>query len=463
MTNSTTQYRRPTLRHYFDRTLLASLWSVALPVTIQTVLFSSKGVIDVIMVGQLSELDVAAAGIATKILFVLTILLSGITTGGAMLAAQYFGANDRQGIKRSIALSWLIATSIIVFAIGTLFFSNELIIRLTTVDQHVISLTQTYLLYAAPSLVFMAYQASIAAGLRSMKQASVVTHFNAIGITLNIFFNWLLIFGYWGFPTLGLQGAAIGTLLSAFIEAGLLYFYLTQRRHLLAFRLDWLFSVVKLKHLRQFVSLSLPTTINFLLWAIGVFSYTAIMGQTGTQGLAVLSIISPIEAFSLSLLTGIANASAVTIGNNLGAKDFERAYYQSIWFTVFAVIATLCVSLLLYLNIDTILSWFSSLTPDTLELAYSFYFILCIGILFRSVPTVMVVGVLRAGGDVKFCLYQDLLTQWLFGLPIAAICAIWLKLPADIVFITFFFEALFKWFACIYRFKTRKWMNHIAE
>ncbi|MCY9852578.1 MATE family efflux transporter [Vibrio mediterranei] len=455
--------KTPSPLSYLDLSMLKSLWTTALPITLQTILFSSKGVVDVLMLGQLTEFDVAAAGVATKILFVATILLSGISTGGAMLAAQYFGANDNKGLVRSISLTWLMTSLAAVGSILILYLKGISVISIASDEIALSQLANTYLLFAAPSLLFMAYQTSIAAGLRSIHQASTATLFSALGIVLNILFNWLLIFGYFGFPELGLKGAALGTTLAALCESILLWLFLHKRDSVLALKVSGFFKSLTLSELKHFLSLSIPTTVNFLLWAIGVFIYTAIMGQTGTEGLVVLSIISPIEAFSLSLLVGVANASAVVVGNNLGAKEYDRAYYQAAFFAVIATIATLIVSVTLYSQKGSILSLFSALTPESIALAESFFLILCFGIVLRSIPTVMVVGVLRAGGDVKFCLYQDLLTQWCFGLPIAAFLAVYLKLPADIVFISFFFEAVFKWFACLYRFKSRAWMNHLAK
>ncbi|WP_418114470.1 MATE family efflux transporter [Vibrio scophthalmi] len=448
---------------YLDRQLFNVLLTVALPITLQTIMLTSKGVIDVLMLGQLSEYDVAGAGIATRILFVFTILLSGVAIGGATLAAQHFGAKHQQGIKQSIQLSWVITTLVALCSIVFVSVLGHHVIHLTTRESDVFNVSHNYLLYAAPSLLFIAYQVSVAAGLRSMHQASTITLFSGIGIVLNISFNWVLIFGLFGLPALGATGAAIGTTLATLLESILLALYLGHKKHLLSCLYQSARQTLNWQQYRHFLSIALPTTINFLLWALGVFAYTAIMAQTGTSALAVLSIISPIEAFSLSLLVGIANASAVVVGNNLGAQDPQRAYYQAMYFALFAVIATLLVSLLLYFNLDTILNLFGGLSPDTIELARAFFVILCIGILVRSIPTVMVVGVLRAGGDVKFCLYQDLISQWVLGIPVAAICALWLKLPAEYVFASFFLEAIVKWAACLYRFKSRKWMNNLAH
>jgi Na+-driven multidrug efflux pump len=313
------------------------------------------------------------------------------------------------------------------------------------------------------SLVAVAFVGSVAAGLRAMHQAALSTWFSALGIALNVLFNWVLIFGHLGFPLLGLKGAAIATVLSSVLEVAAIYLFLRAKAHPLKFGAQALRDALQWRYVRPFFSLSTPTTLNFLAWSGGLFAYTAIMGQTGEAGLVVLSVITPIEAFSLSFLTGIANASAVIVGNQLGANKPELAYAQAKGFTVVAIGVTLTVSLSLWFLQASVLDLFTALSAETRQMAEQFYMILCVGILLRSLPTLMVVGVLRAGGDVKFCLYQDLCTQWLFGIPLAALGALVFGFSAPVVFAMFFLETLFKWGACLYRFRSQKWMNYLIK
>ncbi len=448
---------------YINRDFFKSIMVIAVPVTLQTILFSSKGLIDLLMIGQLSEQDIAAVGVASRALFVATILLSGVTTGGAMLAAQYFGAKQNRDVTRSITLTWVMATLAALLPIGLFVFLGHFIIGLSSSNIDVTSLGRDYLFITSISLLAVAYSGAMAAGLRAIHQAATSTWFSGFGITLNVLFNWILIFGHFGAPALGLKGAAIGTVLSSMVEAITLWGYLRYKNHLLNFSFIDVIESLKLSHVHQFWRLSFPTTLNFLAWACGLFTYTAIMGQTGDLGLVALSVITPIEAFSLSFLVGIANATGVMVGNHLGAKNFTTAYYQAMAFVVFGFIINLLVACGLFLLKDHVISLFSALDTDSYLLAEKFYLILCVGIILRSVPTILVVGVLRAGGDVKFCLYQDMFTQWFFGIPIAAISALYFGLAAEYVYAMFFLETLFKWFACIYRFRSRRWFNHLAH
>ncbi|MEH0665922.1 MATE family efflux transporter [Vibrio scophthalmi] len=443
----------------FIRRLIA----IALPITLQSIMFSSRGLVDVIMLGQLGEAEIAAVGVAARATFVTTIMLVGVTTGGALLTAQYWGGGDQQGVRQSTALTWLVS---MVFAALTaaffLLFPSE-IMALTTDSAEVNQLGSDYLVLTSVSMFAVACVASMSVGLRAMHRPGISTFFSGIGIVANIFLNWVLIFGQFGMPAMGIKGAAIATVLSGAIEVGTLYGYLYLRQHLLAFGVDDIKAILKLDKVVRFLKLSLPTTFNFLAWAGGLFVYHAIMGQSGVQGLAALSVMTPVESISLSLLIGMSNAAAVLVGNQIGAKAYKEVYYQAIGVTILNVVVSVIVAILLYMVQGAVLGAFSALTDETRALADQFIVILSVGIVLRSVPMMLIVGVLRAGGDVKFCLYQDLVAQWLIGIPLAAFAAIGLGLEPQWIYLLFLTEEAIKWFGSIYRTKSKKWIRNLIE
>jgi Na+-driven multidrug efflux pump len=194
-----------------------------------------------------------------------------------------------------------------------------------------------------------------------------------------------------------------------------------------------------------------------------LFAYHAILGQSGVQGLAALSVMTPVESISLALLIGMSNAAAVLVGNQIGAKNYEQVYYQALGVTILSLLVGICVAFLLYLLQGIVLDSFSALTPETRALSEKFMLVLSLGIVLRSVPMMTIVGVLRAGGDVKFCLYQDLVAQWLIGIPLAAFAAIGLGWPPEWIYLLFLTEELLKWFGSVYRMTTRKWIRNLIE
>lgn len=444
-----------------DKAFLRRLFAIALPITLQSIMFSSRSLVDVLMLGQLGEAEIAAVGVAARATFVTTIMLVGVTTGGALLTAQYWGAGDKAGVRESTSLTWVISMVFAAMAVFLFVVFPRSIMSLTTDSQEVIDLGANYLIASSASMFAVACVASMAVGLRAMHQPGLSTFFSGIGIVSNVFLNWVLIFGHLGFPAFGITGAAIATVISGAIEVGCLFGYLWHKKHILAFGWNDIRAGLMLEKVTRFLSLSLPTTFNFLAWAGGLFVYHAIMGQAGVQGLAALSVMTPVESLALAMMIGLSNAAAVLVGNQLGAKNFEPVYYQA-WATVILnVVIALIVAVLLLVSNQWILDAFSALTPETRELSEQFMMILAIGVVLRSFPMMVIVGVLRAGGDVKFCLYQDVIAQWVIGIPLAAFAAIHLGCEPQWVYLLFLTEEVVKWVISLPRMKSKKWMRNL--
>nr|WP_216614094.1 MATE family efflux transporter [Vibrio rotiferianus] len=446
-----------------DKAFLRRLVAIALPITLQSIMFSSRGLVDVLMLGQLGEAEIAAVGVAARATFVTTIMLVGVTTGGALLTAQYWGAGNKEGVRQSTSLTWLISMVFAAFTVLLFVFFPEAIMGLTTDSREVISLGAEYLVITSVSMFAVACVASMAVGLRAMHQPGTSTFFSGIGIASNIFLNWVLIFGHLGMPALGIKGAAIATVISGAIEVAFLFGYLWRKKHTIAFGLSDLAAILVVDKIIRFLKLSLPTTFNFLAWAGGLFAYHAIMGQAGVQGLAALSVMTPVESIALAMMIGMSNAAAVLVGNQLGAKNFEPVYYQA-WATIaLNLLIAIIVAITLLITNNLILDAFSALTVETRKLAEQFMLILAFGVILRSIPMMAIVGVLRAGGDVKFCLYQDLVAQWLISIPLAAFAAIKLGLEPQWVYLFFLTEEVVKWVGSLMRMASKKWMKNLIE
>ncbi|ASI96085.1 MATE family efflux transporter [Vibrio rotiferianus] len=446
-----------------DKAFLRRLVAIALPITLQSIMFSSRGLVDVLMLGQLGEAEIAAVGVAARATFVTTIMLVGVTTGGALLTAQYWGAGNKEGVRQSTSLTWLISMVFAAFTVLLFVFFPEAIMGLTTDSREVISLGAEYLVITSVSMFAVACVASMAVGLRAMHQPGTSTFFSGIGIASNIFLNWVLIFGHLGMPALGIKGAAIATVISGAIEVAFLFGYLWRKKHTIAFGLSDLTAILVVDKIIRFLKLSLPTTFNFLAWAGGLFAYHAIMGQAGVQGLAALSVMTPVESIALAMMIGMSNAAAVLVGNQLGAKNFEPVYYQA-WATIaLNLLIAIVVAITLLITNNLILDAFSALTVETRKLAEQFMLILAFGVILRSIPMMAIVGVLRAGGDVKFCLYQDLVAQWLISIPLAAFAAIKLGLEPQWVYLFFLTEEVVKWVGSLMRMASKKWMKNLIE
>ena len=153
-----------------DKSFLRRLFAIALPITLQSMMFSSRSLVDVLMLGQLGEAEIAAVGVAARATFVTTIMLLGVTTGGALLTAQYWGAGDKVGVRQSTSLTWMISMVFAAFTVVLFVLFPEPIMRLTTDSDEVIRLGADYLVISSVSMFAVACVASMAVGLRAMHQ-----------------------------------------------------------------------------------------------------------------------------------------------------------------------------------------------------------------------------------------------------------------------------------------------------
>ncbi len=202
--------------------------------------------------------------------------------------------------------------------------------------------------------------------------------------------------------------------------------------------------------------------MNHLIWSGGIFVYHAILGQAGVQGLAALSVITPIESFALALLIGLSNAASVVMGNQLGANRIDEVYPQAWGIALFSFVGAIVIAVIMLLVCQPVLGLFSALSPETMALTEKFYWVFAGMIIIKSIPMSMIVGVLRAGGDIRYCLYQDVAAQWLIGIPIVAFATFVLKLPLEWIYALFAVEEIVKWVGSIYRVKRKVWIKRLV-
>jgi len=446
---------------HIDSSFIRKLFAISIPVAIQNIMFSSRSLVDVLMLGQLGEFEVAAVGVSSRTIFVAITILIGLVGGGGVFISQYWGAGNIDKVRESTAQTWVVATTAAILNMLILFFAARFIIGLTTTSEEVIGFGEMYLKICAFTMLPIAFAASVSTALRSIHQATISTVFTGVGLLANVFLNWVLIFGKFGFPELGITGAAIATLVSSVIEAGLLYFYIYGRKHILAFSLSNISQGIKLESIKRFLAVALPITMGALLWSLGLFFYNVIIGKTGVQGLTAFAVIAPIESFIISFLIGNSVAASVLVGNQLGAKNYDKAYYQAIAITAINFIVALSLSIILFIFKDSILSIFSALTEETYLLASQFLLVLILAISLKGIPIIIISGILRAGGDVKYTLMLDIVGLWVFTLPISYCVVTYTDVSAVWVYFSFLLDDVIKLIGASYRLFSRKWINTV--
>lgn len=455
--------------HALSSRLLANgpLFALALPVALQTAVFSSKSVVDTLMLGGIGELEIAAVGLAAKAQMIISFFIIGLSIGGGQVAAQCFGEKGARGEKKLlntvlITLLLSLATAACFFVL--LFIFPEALMALGTQSPDVIAKGADYLKPIAFTLFCFAVASSLACGLRAMHQPGIATKVSLIGVILNLFLNWVLIFGHWGMPAMGIKGAAIGTLISAVVECLLLIGYLKLTKHPLAIIRPAQFITLKVRDIQIVGKLSITAAINSVVWAAGLFAFHAILGYSDADLLVALSVLAPIEALAMSLLIGLATAGSILVGNKVGAEQQGELSDTVRANLITSLVVGVCsAGLLMMLKAPLVSLFFHNDVPSNAEaLALTLYDIMAFSLVIKSLSMMLIVGVLRAGGDASFCLFTDIFAQWIVLLPCAFLLTHWLQWPAVYLFGLVLVEESLKLVVCLWRLKSGRWIRNLA-
>ena len=304
----------------FRKTVFAFL----LPMAIQNLINVAVSSTDVIMLGRYSEVALSASSLASQIQFILILLLFGIGSGATVLTAQYWGKKDIKSIEKVMAISIKVAFTLSLFFFIFAFFFSRNAMRLFTNDEATILEGIKYLKIVSFSYLTTSISIVYLVTMRSVERVVISTVTYATSFISNFIINYLLIFGNFGFPKLGIRGAAIGTLIARLIELGIVFYYNSKNHHFVSIKWKYIKSLDPLLK-KDFLKYSSPTMMNELLWASGTATGVAILGRLGNSIVAANSITSGVRQLAMVFAFGLANTAAIMVGKEIGKKDFHTA------------------------------------------------------------------------------------------------------------------------------------------
>ena len=462
---------------FSDRIFLGKVVTIALPVSLQNLLNTVTNMIDTIMIGSLGASALAAVGLANKYFFVFGLLVFGICSGSGVLAAQFYGNRDVRNIRKVLGLTVIMATvGAIVFMLPC-FFTPDVVMRIFTNSADAQKLGIIYLRIVVFTYWFTAVNVAMTQIMRTVGEAKKPVYTSILAIAANIFLNYTLIFGHFGAPRLGVAGAAIATLAARIIEFISLLLVISfvrvpagydrharpdKREEQYIFRC----SLSELTgwsrpFIRSYFSTSIPVICNEFMWGLGTTLYSVAYGRMGDNAVAAITISSTIEELVMVLWFGLSSATAVILGNELGAGKLSEAEDHAAKFCTICVVMSVLMMGILLLMRRPLLSLFA-VGPEVEDLTLKILGVLIIVFIPKMLNTIIVVGILRSGGDTKWCLFIDTSGVWLVGVPLAFLGALVWHLPVYIVYFLVCIEEIYKSVFGLWRVKRKKWLRNIA-
>jgi len=443
-----------------DKEFFSQLVKVATPIALQNLLMSFLNMLDTVMIGSLGDLPVAAVGLGNQVFFILSLVVFGITSGTAVYISQYYGKKDYQALKKPVAYALTLCFVISVLFLLIAILIPEKCLMLFTNDKEIIDLGSEYLKIAAFCYPMFGISFCYAVSLRSTEKAHIPLIITAVALGINTILNYVLIFGHFGFPQMGVKGAAVATLFSRGTEVILFIAYVYLKKSIIAvkprhFTFDKEFFI-------KYIKTASPVVANETLWGLGMSVYNAVFGRIGREVVAASQISKNIEQILTALCIGVGSAAAVMVGKKIGEGNKTGAWvYAKRLVLISTALGALVGIVLLALSGVVLMPY--NVSEVARDYAMQFLIVLSVAMPFKMFNYVNIVGVLRGGGDTVYCFILDMCAVWLIGVPLVYITGLWLGLPIIVVIISLNSEEAVKGIIGFRRFKSKKWINDLVN
>lgn len=449
-------------KHFYS-----TLLKIAIPIFLTQLLGSLLGIIDTFMVTELGDDALSAVGIGSQFLFLLTIIQFGLFSGFGIFIAQYYGSKNYDNISKVFLIMMISGLFFAFVFLGLTQLVPTQMIRLFNMNeapnQNVIALGTKYLSIIGFAFVTTTISFAISMLARNVHKILWPSIFQMLAVLINTFLNYVLIGGRLGFPELGVEGAAIATLISSAFAATLSVLYLVfSKAEALKIRFSSLKRLTK-DFMKKLLKTSLPVLLNESFWGIGMTMYLVAYGLIGEKAVGSIYLSNQINSIFWVATISIANASAVMLGNKLGENRLDIAHEWEKRFRKLGLMLGVVLGTILFVFAPIIVPLFGDLSLEVKDTVIVILRVYAVYAPIKFLNAIMIVGILRSGGDTKFALFVEILALWGIGVPLAFILSYFTNLQLYTIIVLVNFEEVAKFILAYRRSKSGKWINNLTH
>lgn len=439
-----------------NKTYLRTMLYLAVPIIIQELASTFVNLLDSFMVGQLGLHAVTAVGLANEVFFLFTLLTFGVVSGSSIFIGQFWGRKDIENIHKTMGITLCAALmSAVIFAIPACFMPETIMKIYSDGNPLVIETGVKYLRIVWVSYFLVAIIVTINSAHKSTGQTRLPMFSTCISLIFSASLNYVFIF----ILGMGVEGAAISTVIARSIEL-ILQFIL-----IIKFKSPILGSIknyltANFKFVFDYFKISLPVILNELMWALGTSSYNMLYKFTGTEGQGAYQIANNLQRIFLVMGMAIGASCGIILANLLGANETEKAISYSRKSLKLAVSVSIVMGIFLLIVSAPIISLFK-VDDDVKQNAFRICIVISIFMALKTINYITIIGVLRSGGDTKFCLLIDTCGVWLAGIPLTFFATYYLRLPIYWCVVFTYSEEIFKLFFTLKRTLGNKWAKSV--
>jgi len=390
------------------RSVRKNLARLAGPIFIETLLIMMLGAVDTVMLSQYSDNSVAAVGVVNQLIMFAFLIFEVINIGTSVLCSQYLGARMHKNMVQVVGVSLILNLAFGLFVSAILHYGATSLLSMMGLRPELMEYGVSYMKIVGAFAFFQAISLTISASLRSANKAVYPMMVTVVVNILNIIGNYSLIFGKFGMPALGVEGAAISTAFARGVSMVILFVILF-RKHIPRFPLSYFcpFPFVELKNL---LKIGVPSAGENMSYSFSQVVLTYFINMLGNEALATRTYVVNIVMFVYLFAIAMAQGGAICIGHLVGERKIHAAYLLGKYVMRISILVSLVLSCIWALMGHTLFSWLTD-NPEIIRLGTIILFIDVILEVGRAI-NIYATNALRATGDVNYPFYVGFVVQW---------------------------------------------------
>lgn len=443
-------------REFYRKTL-----TLMLPVILQQLITIGINFMDNLMIGGFGEVSIAAVAFGNQFYSFFQFICMGLGSGAVVMSSQFWGRRELSPMRVTAAIALRVTAALCaLFTLASVLWP-QLILRFYSSDAAVIAAGAPYMRLVGTTFLLAGLSSTATYLMRSVGRVNIPLIGSAAAFFLNVFFNWVFIFGKFGAPALGLTGAALGTVIARAFEFLFVFGFFVLREEKFAFRLRHLFlSGASLR--RTYVKYSVPVLVSDTLLGLSLSLTAVIYGHISPEISASNSITASLVQLTTVLNVGMAGASAIVVGNSIGEGAIDRARREGNAYILLSFLFGLVIIPPLALLEGPYMSLYS-IQPETRAIAHDMMLCTYLMLPLQTVAYVISKGILRGGGDTRFLLLADSSCVWFLSLPLGALAGFVWHLSPFWVYFLLRMEFPLKGIVCFLRYCSGKWIQQIRS
>lgn len=447
-----------------------NLFKLGFPITIEHIVISSGTLLDNIMVGSLGTESVAAIGAIDKFLKIFWFIVFGISSAGSNFISQFSVKDEKNYLKNILGIMLFINFIVAaLFTIISVFFSNSIVSLLTNVEA-VAKIAKQYLLIISAAYFLNIISISINYALRGIGHTKDTVYSSFLFVFLNFFLNYLLIYGNYGFPKLGVAGAALGTVLAKLFECIFIILWIYYKKYEIAGKVNEYLSFSK-RLFNHVLKIATPYGFSSGFYSLGLFVYQIIFGRLGLSSMAAYAITSIFDTLLMDMFHGLSGGTLILLGRDIGEKQNERGYSNAKRSLKAALFLALPIGFFVLIFANKIVYFYSNfassltgnkLSNESLLTAISMIRILGFFLFLKIINIVFLYGILESGGDSLALLAIENGSIWFIGIPLILILSSFNGSP-HLIYLAIYTEEIAKFVLLLKRFRSKKWIRDLSS